>query len=140
MPEVTKKKKIYKMPAKPGQWADRLFQIRAEKQKLTKKTAPALEALEAEEAQLKEHIIKHLPKDAASGVAGKLASVRVVSKDEPTLKDKAKLYAYIKKTGDFDLLGGLKGAAVKERWEQKGKKSVPGVDVFKVVTVSLSAL
>ena len=61
-----------------------------------------MDEVEAEEKALKEHIIQTLPKSEASGVAGKVARVTVVTKDVPQVKDWDAFYKYVSKTKSFD--------------------------------------
>lgn len=125
----------YKFPKSLGGCADRLYsirQLRLGKQK-------EVEALEEEERALREHIINTLPKSEASGVAGKVARVSVVTKKVPQVQDWDKLYAHVKKTGAFELLQRrVADGAVKERWDQG--KEVPGVITFNATTVSINKL
>lgn len=124
-----------KMPKTIGACADLLYTVRQERLELQKR----VEALASKESELREHIIQTLPKSEASGVAGKLARVSVVKKDVPQVKDWDQLWNHVKKTGQFELLQRrVNDSAVKERWDEG--KSVPGVEVFKAVTVSLSKL
>ena len=123
----------YKFPKQMGACADRLFELREKRLEEQKK----VDAIESEEKAIKEHIIQNLPKSEASGVAGKLARVTVITKAIPQVKDWESFYKHIKKTGDFDLLQKrLTETAVKERWEN-GKK-IPGVESFNVVTLSIN--
>lgn len=123
----------FKFPKALGACADRLFTLREQRLEAQK----AVDLLAAEESAIKQHIINTLPKSEASGVAGKLARVTVVTKQIPQVKDWDKLYAHVKKTGQFELLQRrLTDAAIKERWEN-GKK-VPGVEAFNAVTVSVN--
>lgn len=123
----------YKFPKALGACADRLYELRAKRlagQKL-------VDEVGAEEQALKVHIIATLPKSEASGVAGKLARVTVVTKVVPQLKDWDAFTKYVKKTGQFDLMQHrLTAAAIEERWE--AGKEVPGVERFNAVTVSLN--
>jgi hypothetical protein len=123
----------YKFPKAMGACADKLFELRNKRlagQKL-------VDEVEAEEKALKTYIIENLPKSEASGVAGKLARVTVVTKQVPEVEDWNAFYAHIKKTGSFDLLGkGLGKAAITARWEDG--KEVPGVKHFNAVTVSIN--
>jgi hypothetical protein len=97
------------------------------------------DALETTEKALKEHIINTLPKSKTTGVAGRLARVRVGTDTVPTVKDWKALHAHILKTKDWELLGRTIGrAAIEERWEH-GKK-VPGVEPFPVVKVYCNKL
>jgi hypothetical protein len=109
---------------------------RLDKQKqLTKE----LEDLVREEKALAEHLINTLPKGEASGIAGKVARASIETKPVPTIQDKAKFLAHIRKTGELDLLSqSLNTEAVKARWDVK--KAVPGVGVFNVVRVSIHKL
>lgn len=123
----------YKFPKALGACADKLFQLRELRLAEQKK----VDAIEAEEKALKEHLINALPKAEANGVAGKLARVTIVTKLIPQVKDWDVFYKYVKKTGEFELLQKRLGdGAIKERWE--AGKQVPGVESFNAVTVSIN--
>jgi hypothetical protein len=123
----------YKFPKAMGACADRLFELRNKRLAMQKE----VDAVAAEESAIKEHIINTLPKSEASGVAGKLARVTVVTKQVPQVKDYDAFYAYVKKTGSFDLLQKrLSDAAIKERWE--AGKTIPGVEAFNTVSISIN--
>lgn len=125
----------YKFPKAMGACADHLYNLRQKRLEMQKE----VDKLTAEESALKEHIINTLPKSEASGVAGKVARVSVVTKQIPQVKDWDAFYKHVKKTGQFDLLQRrLTDAAVKERWENG--KEIPGVEHFNAVTVSLNKL
>jgi len=126
----------FKFPKTLAGCADRLFEIRAHRlaqQKL-------VDAIEAEEQALKAHLIEQLPKDHASGVAGRLARVSLVVKTVPQVEDWDAFYAAIKQgegTEGFALLGRSLGkAAIEERWE--AGQDVPGVKPFPVTTLSIN--
>lgn len=124
-----------KMPKTIGACADLLYATRQKRLALQKD----VEKLEAEESELREHIIQTLPKSEASGVAGKVARVSVGKKEVPTVKDWDAFYRYVKKTGAFELLQRrVTEVAVKERWE--AGEQVPGVEKFHAVTVSINKL
>lgn len=123
----------FKFPKALGACADRLYLLRAKRLEEQKK----VDAIAAEEKALREHIINTLPKSEASGVAGKVARVTVVTKEVPQVKDWDLFYKYIKKTGQFDLMQRrLTDGAIKERWENG--KEVPGVEHFQAVTISMN--
>jgi hypothetical protein len=123
----------YKFPKALGACADRLFELRNKRLAMQKD----VDAVASEEAALKNHIIDNLPKSEASGVAGKLARVTVVTKQIPQVKDWDAFYKYVKKTGSFDLMQKrLTDAAIKERWE--AGKEIPGVEHFNAVSVSIN--
>ncbi len=123
----------YKFPKALGACADKLFELRNKRLAEQKK----VDEIAAEETALKNHIIENLPKSEASGVAGKLARVTVVTKQIPQVKDWDAFYKYVKKTGSFDLMQKrLTDAAIKERWE--AGKEIPGVEHFNAVSVSIN--
>jgi len=124
-----------KVPKSMAACADLLYTTRQDRLALQK----TVDALEGFEKALKAHVIDNLPKSSATGAAGKVARVQVVSEDVPQVKDWEKLYAHIKKTNSFDLLNrALNKKAVEARWDNK--KKVPGVEEFKVVKVSVTKL
>jgi len=122
-----------KLPKTLAACADELYKTREARLAAQK----AVDALQAKESLLKEHLINNLPKSDASGVAGKLARVTVVTKPVPQVSDWDKFYAFVKKTGSFDLMQRrLADSAVKERWDNG--KTVPGVEPFNVVSISMN--
>jgi hypothetical protein len=121
------------VPKTIGACADRLYKIKELKSELNRQSA----VLDKEESEIKEHVINTLPKDEVNGVAGKLGRVTIKKTPKPSVKDWAKLYAYILKKKDFSLLQRKPSeAAIKDRWNE-GEK-VPGVESFTVVTVSVT--
>jgi hypothetical protein len=123
----------FKHPKTIGACADRLYQLRQKRLEMQK----AVDAVEAEERSLRSYVIEVLPKSNASGVAGKIARVTVITKTIPQVNDWPKFYKHILKTKQFELMQRrVADSAIQERWEL-GKK-VPGVEPFNVVTVSLN--
>lgn len=124
-----------KLPKTLAACADRLYQIREEKGRIKAE----LEKVEREEGVLREHIIEQLPKSDATGIAGKIARAKIESKSIPTARDWDKIHAYIKKTGNFDIVQRrLSVGAVNELLD--AKKKVPGVEMFQSKTVSVTKL
>lgn len=125
--------KAYKFPKSMGACADLVYQLREKRlagQKL-------VDEVEAEEMALKDHIINNLPKSEATGAAGKLARVTVVTKKVPQVRDWDAFWKGFDKKRDIDLLPrSLSKAAVEARWEA-GKK-IPGVVSFTAVTLSIN--
>ncbi len=122
----------FKLPKSLAACADLLYTIREERLAISKKA----DALEEQEKAIKAHLIDTISKDS-TGVAGKLARVTIVQKLVPKVGDADKLHAYIKKTGDWDLLQGrLSDTAVKLRWE--AGKTVPGIEAFQTKSVSIN--
>lgn len=130
--------KKLRIPKSMGACADLLFDLREQRLAAT----VIVDAIAAQEKELKEHIINNLPK-GDTGASGKHHHVSVYTDPIPRIEDPDKLYAHIKKTGEFDLLQRrLNNAAIKERWDdpknRKGQAGVPGVGVFNAVKVSLT--
>ena len=124
-----------KMPKRLATVADKYFQARADRLAMQKQ----LDELKEKEAAYRDHLINELPKSDATGIAGKLCRVAVVTKPKPTVKDWFAFHKYIKRTGSFELLQRrVSEQAVKERWDD-GKK-VPGVETFDAVSLSVSKL
>lgn len=91
------------------------------------------------EKELKEHLINTIPKSKLGGVAGKLVRVEVYKEDIPTIVDKKKFLAAIRKSGEFDLIStSLNTKAARERWD--AKKTIPGVGKFTAVKLSVHKL
>lgn len=132
------KKPAIKIPKSFGLCADRLFELKAAKAEAQK----AVDAIEAEEKALKEHLIENLPKSQQSGASGRVANAKVVTKIVPSVADWDKLYEHVKKAKGFSGFSlfqrRLAEGAVKEVWE--AGKAIPGVEKFNAVTVSLTKL
>ena len=124
-----------------GALADLLYDLRAARQQLGTITTPLDDLLEPAEKAVKEHFVNTLKADESSGVQGKYSRVQVTPNDIPTVNPEGwpKLYAYIKRTGAFELLNrAVNREAVKERW--RNKKQVPGVTIFHDKRVSCTKL
>lgn len=123
------------IPKTLGECADLLYKVKAAR--LAKKKE--MEELESQETELKEYIIKTLPKSKASGVAGKVARIAVANKDVQQVEDWDALFKYVKKNDAFELLQRrLSTAAVQERLDDG--QQVPGVKLIKVPQVSINKL
>jgi hypothetical protein len=107
---------------------------RAERLKLEKEAR----ALQVEEKALKDQIIAALRNSENKSVSNGERIIQLVPKEEPVVNDWDILYAYIKRTGNFELLyRRLNPAAVKERWEVGAV--VPGVAEIEVYDLSDTA-
>lgn len=130
---MAEKKKVYKFPKAIGACADLLWSLQ-EKRRAAQKVA---DAIEEEEKALKAHIIQVLPKSETTGVSGKLANVKAVTKTVAQVENWDDVWKYIYKNKSSDLLQKrLNQAAVDARWENG--KQIPGVGEFHVVTLSLT--
>lgn len=138
----------WKAPKTPALATDLLWQVQQRK----KEAQAKLDAIEAEESDLKAWLIETLPKSDASGVAGKFCRVTVVRKEVPRVADWTKLYANIvsryqahvrrkdgQQDGAFALLQRRLGeGAVKEAWANG--EGIEGVEKFTAVTLSINKL
>lgn len=126
--------KAIKYPKSMGACADLLFDLRSKRLELDKAAAEAKEA----ETALINHIIEKLDKES-TGAAGKHHQVRVITKQKPQVKDWPSFYAYVKKNGRFDMLQRrLSETAIMDTLENPKVKSIPGVEMFNAVSVSLT--
>lgn len=111
--------------------ADLLYKTREKRLSEQKK----IKELEDLEKALRDHLINNLPKSDATGVAGKVARVKIETETVPTVTDWDALYKHIKKTNSFEFLQRrVNASAVNERWAEN--KTVPGVGEFTVIKVS----
>jgi hypothetical protein len=125
----------FTIPKHLGQVADLLYKTRQARLAMQKD----VDQLQAEETALREHLIEQLPKDDATGIAGKVCRASVVVKSQPRVEDWDLLYAHVKKHNAFELLQRrVSSTAIEERWEHG--KEVPGVGHFNVVSISLNKL
>jgi hypothetical protein len=137
MPEGTVRRHdgTVRLPKSPAACADLLYSTREKRLSLQRE----LDRMSELESALKEYFIQTLPKSSATGIAGKVARVQIEDKPIPTIEDSERLYAYIKKTGAFDLLQRrLNESAVKERYEDG--KVIPGVGIFHAKKVSCTRI
>ena len=122
-----------------GAVADLLYDLRQAGKMLATLQAPFSDVLDPAVKLLEEHFVQKLMVGESSGVQGRTARVQVTESVVPTLDDPVKFYAFLKKTGDFELLNrALNRAAVNERWA--AHKQVPGVGKFHVKRVSCTKL
>jgi len=118
--------------------ADLYFQTREARLTLQRQA----DATQEFENELKEHLIAAIPKSDATGIAGKLCRVSVVTKPKPIVEDWEAFYAHVAKNrtkGSFALMNrAVNAKAIQEIWDA-GKK-VPGVGTFNAVTLSVNKI
>lgn len=131
---TAKKTPKFIIPKKLAKVADLLYSTRQRRLEVQKE----VDTLAKQEGLLREHLIENLPKSEASGVSGELANAKVQRKTVWQADDWGKIQKYIRKTGEFDLLGrSLNQAAIQERVDAaKGKCKIPGVVAFEAIKVS----
>ena len=128
------KAKQFKIPKQLAACADLLYETREQRLALQKQ----IDNLSKQESALKEHLINNLPKSEASGVAGKVCRVTVVTKEKPNVVDQEVFRKYMSRTRRFDLAQNLQPSApaIRDMWESG--KDIPGVEKFNAVTVSMN--
>lgn len=128
----------YKIPKALAAVADRFYEVRTQRYAADK----VAEALKAEEYALREHLINNLPKSEATGVAGRLCRVAVVTKTTYQVADWDEVYAYVVKNhkkGAFALLQRrLSEPAAREIFEKGGK--LAGVVPYSYPELSVNKL
>jgi len=131
---ATKKEPNFQIPKKMGECADLMYELRTQRLKLE---ADA-EAIKKNEGALKQHFIDKLGKDqAAKGIVGEFATVRVLSEIIPVATDWESIQEFMKENDAMDLVQRrLSDKAVKERWE--AGVAVPGIDKMSVGKVSVT--
>lgn len=130
--EPTDKKPKY--PKTLGGCVDLYFKTRETRLKIQKE----IDRLEALEKGLKEHLISGIHKDDG-GAVGRIGRCERYTDTIPRAAEWPKIYAFIKRTGSFDLLQKrLNDKAVQDRWDDK--KIIPGIEAFKLVKLSFHKL
>lgn len=127
--------KVVKTTKAIANLADTWFKLRADRLAKDKEAA----ALKKDENAAKEALIKSLLAQKATGIGGSTVNVSLKTKKKPIVNDWPVLHAYIRETGEFDLLQKRIGeGAVAERWEEGIE--IPGVVSFDVDDISYSAV
>lgn len=129
MPEL----KDFEVPENLATAVDLLYTTRQARLEIQKQ----VDALQARESALREHLINTLPKSDATGIAGRVARATIVVKTEPTVENWDEFWAWVSKTKSYDCVQRrISAPAIRDRWENK--KVVKGVGTVQVVTVSLN--
>lgn len=126
-----------KMPKTLGTCVDHLYKLEQEKKALNKQFKDKEKDLKEKIAAYENHLMSEFGKTRLDGAIGKHAKVKVNSRNVPTVKDWGKVYDFISDNDAFDLLQKRISAAA---WEERLNDgvTVPGVDTFKKVTLSIT--
>ena len=125
----------FQVPSSLPLCADLLYSTRQSRLELQKQ----VDELSARETALKAHLIATFTSEGAdqSGVAGKLANAKLVTKEEPVAQDWELTWKYIAKKKAWDLLQKrLSAPAVKARWENG--EQIPGIGHIMVDSISVT--
>lgn len=122
-----------KIPDTLGACADLLYTLREERLDAQR----IVDDIACYEAEVRNHLIEHLPKSDATGVSGRIATARIVVKQVPQVTDWSALHNYLLEQRRLDLLQKrLSESGIRELWDDG--QIVPGVVSFGAVSVSLT--
>jgi hypothetical protein len=124
-----------------GAVSDLLYQLRGTIKLVPSLAEPFNDVLVPALKTLDDYFIATLKVGESSGVQGMSSRTQISEDIIPVVAaaDWPKVYAYIKRTGSFELLNkALNRTAVRERWD--AKKQVPGVGKFIAKKVSCTKL
>ena len=120
-------------PKKLGEIIDELYQRRASRLVLTK----SVDALKAEEAELRRLIIQRLQDVGLDSGRGTMATASITKDDQANVKDWSALENYILEHKSFDLLQRrVSITAIRARWDND--ESLPGVEKVTLTDLSLT--
>lgn len=128
-------RKKFNPPKTLGACIDQAYALRSERIALQRTT----DAIGEQETLMREHIINTFGKSDINGAMGKRASCNIVPKRVPTVKDWSKFYAFIHSNKAYEL---LQRRVHEKAWREylDDGRSVPGVETFDVITLSLTKL
>lgn len=130
---VSGRKPQFKIPKSLAACADILYTTRESRLALQKD----VDDLKDFETLVRDHLIANLPKGEASGIAGHLARVAIVTKTTARVEDWDAVHTYIVKHKAWELMARrINDAAVRERWE--AGEEIPGVGHNQFAAVSLN--
>jgi hypothetical protein len=116
-----------------GACIDSLYKVRAKRLEQQHK----VEELAKEEERVREHLLTVLNEGKMEGAKGRLATAAISRTTIPIVKDWDAFVAYVRKNNAFDLIERRPAKlAFRERLE--AKQSVPGLEPFVVVSISLT--
>jgi len=119
------------MPKALGPAVDMLYEMR----KARMAQQAIADNIKAEETKLKDLLLKLYGKSKIQGASGSVARAEISQKDIAQVKDWPKFWAYIKRTGHFDLMQKrISDTAVKERWDRD--ITIPGVAKFTALIIN----
>jgi hypothetical protein len=122
-------------PPKLGEIIDRMFDTREKKRKLDGDIAK----LEAELKEDEELLLERMKAEATDKAAGKKASASITMGVVANVEDWAKVEAFVKKTGNFQLFQRrISDPAFRELMERRG--AVPGITPFEKRKLNLRVL
>lgn len=137
-PKYPKVKQV-KLPKSLGACVDKYHEARQARLEAKRH----MEALQEEETRIFNHILENIPKGDGGAIGKQFKAVRTEDEKYSIANDE-EFYAFVKKTGGFDLLNrAINQRAVRERMEdpkfaKKFPKGVPGTKSYKVFGLSVT--
>ena len=123
------------LPSSVGLCADLYKKVRDLRLAMQKQ----VDAVEAREKEIRDHIINNLSKSPDTGAAGKKYRAQIKQTTVPTAKDWDKIRAFMVENDRFDLMQKrLSNKAIEALWEEGVE--VPGVDKFNKIDVSITKI
>lgn len=123
----------YVIPTTPGACVDKLYALERKRAEAQHK----VDEIKKEYRVLEDHLLNTLPKDQLDGAIGRTATAKIQYSNVPTVEDWDKVHAYIIRHKAWDLMQKrLSTEACRLRWEDK--KAIPGVGVFRKISLSLT--
>lgn len=121
------------LPKSIGLCADLYSDVRALRLMMEKE----VEAVQARETEIRDHIINNLSKSDDTGAAGKRYRAQIVMKTVPKLADWKAFTGYVLEHDRFDLIQKRLGEkAVADMWESG--ETIPGVEKMHIPIVSIT--
>lgn len=128
-----------RFPAKLGACIDLAYKLRNDRIEVQREVEEKLSTMRAAEKAIKDHIINTFGKSEIEGAKGSAASASITRSIYPKVVDWDKVYAFILKTKEFDLLERRMGkVAFRERYEAGVK--IPGTEAYEEIDLSLTKL
>lgn len=122
-----------RIPATMGACIDLAYTLRRERLRLE----ADIKRRREDETRLKEHMLQRFRKQDLDGGRGRVGQASISKLTVAQVEDWDRLHAYIRKTGEWDLLKkSINDAAYRERLE--ARRRVPGVVPFVVVKVHIN--
>lgn len=124
-------------PSPLGTLIDEMFDLR-EKKRLLEAQVAEIESAYNTKAEL---LMERLDAEKTDKAAGRKASASITTGVVANVEDWAKVEAYVKKTGHFQLFQRrISDAAYRELAELAGKKGIPGITPFTKKRINLRVI
>lgn len=124
-------------PSKLGAKIDAVYKLRAERIEYQHEAEKKIDSFKEREKRLKGAIISELREQKLAKGSGSVCTATITQQVFPQVTDWDRVYAWVKKTGAFEIFEKrISRAAFKERYE--AGEGVPGVDAREEEDLSLT--